>query len=473
MTRSTPTRARRARRAPTASAAPALALAALLSVGCDQVPSGPRVPSIAPAADPVPIILVPGAEASTLVTGDGEVLWAAAIGELLDPAAFEQLAQPLTPGVDTAEPLLAADVIRGLPGRDFYGGLIRSLEQRSGGPCVLPRDAVPNSRCVLFPWDWRLDFAAAAARLDDLIERLRHLRGDPALKVDLIGHSAGGIVVRYFVRFGGKDVLGLSPERLRVSFAGVPKVRRAALLAVPNDGSVFGLRAMMQGHRLGLAVLRPELMAVMPSAYQVLPHPERTWLIDADGKPVRRNLYDADTWRSLGQAIFAPEVRARVRARPDGERRLARLDTWFEQALERGRRLQLALGRPVRTPFAYDIFAGDCKPTLARLVEERIGGEPRLRFAPEQIRRPRPGVDYAALMYHPGDGWVTRGSALGRDTGTHPLAFEVRNAVLGCAGHSEMPSVSAVRNTLVGVLALADAEDQKGSARYALRDEVR
>jgi hypothetical protein len=410
----------------------ALALLGLLATGCERVPNDPRVPSLMPAADPAPVILVPGAEASTLVTGEGRVMWAAAIGDLLDPATFDRLAQPLTPGSDAAEPFIATDVIRGLPGHDFYGGLIKSLERRSGGPCVLPPDAAPESRCILFPWDWRLDLGLAAARLDALIEHLRRVHDNPKLKVDLIGHSAGGIVVRYFVRFGARDVLEVPPEQLHVSFAGASKVRRAALLAVPNDGSVLGLRAMMQGHRLGLPVLRPELLAVMPGAYQALPHPERTWLVDVDGKPVRRDLYDPDTWRALRQSIFAPTVRARVLELADGPVRLAKLEAWFVQALERGRRLQLALGQPVPAPFAYDIFAGDCMPTLARLVEEHIDGAPRLRFSPAEIEHPRPGVDYSALMYHPGDGWVTRGSALGRDIGRRQPAFEVRNAVL-CA----------------------------------------
>jgi hypothetical protein len=286
----------------------ALALLGLLATGCDRVPDDPRVPSLTPAADPVPVILVPGAEASTLVSGDGRVMWAAAIGDLLDPATFDRLAQPLSPGIDAAEPFVPTDIVRGVPGQDFYGGLIKSLERRSGGPCVLP-----------------------------------------------------------------------------------------------------------------------------------------------------------------------PAVRALVLERADGPVRLAKLEAWFVQALERGRRLQLALGQPVPAPFAYDIFAGDCMPTLARLVEEHIDGAPRLRFSPAEIEHPRPGVDYSALMYHPGDGWVTRGSALGRDIGRRQPAFEVRNAVLGCAGHSQVPSVSAVRNTLMGVLALADADapDPGAGVRYALREQAR
>ena len=64
-----------------------------------------------------------------------------------------------------------------------------------------------DSDCVLFAWDWREGMVAAAHELDDLIERLRRLRGDPSLRVDIVVHSAGGLVTRYFVRFGGVDTL--------------------------------------------------------------------------------------------------------------------------------------------------------------------------------------------------------------------------------------------------------------------------
>ena len=36
---------------------------------------------------------------------------------------------------------------------------------------------------------------------------LRRLQGDPTLKVDIVAHSAGGLVARYFVRFGAVDTL--------------------------------------------------------------------------------------------------------------------------------------------------------------------------------------------------------------------------------------------------------------------------
>ncbi len=55
-----------------------------------------------------------------------------------------------------------------------------------------------------------------------------------------------------------------------------------------------------------------------------------------------------------------------------------------------------------------------CAPTLRQLVLEEQEGRWQARERVEAIRRPRPDVDYASLMFEPGDTVVTRSSLLGR-----------------------------------------------------------
>jgi triacylglycerol esterase/lipase EstA (alpha/beta hydrolase family) len=86
--------------------------------------------------------------------------------------------------------------------------------------------------------------SAAAARLDAVIDRLRRARREPGLRVNLVAHSAGGLVVRHFIRFGAHDVLDQPLGEVQSSFAGAGKVRRVTLIATPNNGSELGLRVV-------------------------------------------------------------------------------------------------------------------------------------------------------------------------------------------------------------------------------------
>jgi hypothetical protein len=139
-----------------------------------------------------PVILVPGAEGSTLVTTDGRSMWEADLSGFFNANLFTRLALPLPSAATAAAKakLVPHDLVRGLLWQDYYGGLIDTIERRVGVPCVLPGAIGANTRCVLFPWDWRGDMTAAAARLDALIDRLCRARREPGLRVDLVAHSS-------------------------------------------------------------------------------------------------------------------------------------------------------------------------------------------------------------------------------------------------------------------------------------------
>lgn len=51
--------------------------------------------------------------------------------------------------------------------------------------------------------------------------------------------------------------------------------------------------------------------------------------------------------------------------------------------------------------------------TSARGIIEQEKGRDLIRWKPEEIKHPRPGINYAQLMLEPGDGSVTKPSLLG------------------------------------------------------------
>ncbi|MGH8035065.1 MAG: esterase/lipase family protein, partial [Lysobacterales bacterium] len=127
-----------------------------------------------------------------------------------------------------------------------------------------------------------LHISANGRQLAGLLEQLLRAWPQPVQELTLLAHSMGGLVARYYLRYGTDDVL--DGNDFPVTQAGASKVRTAVLLGTPNLGSVKSLHAFLIGTRVGLSTIAPEVLATMPSIYQLFPHPVGNSLIGADGK---------------------------------------------------------------------------------------------------------------------------------------------------------------------------------------------
>lgn len=409
-----------------------------------------------------PLIVIPGVMGSRLVNSEtGREIWPGSLMRVLAGNRFDELALPLEEDAHwrPVEPVVPAGLFIELAGQDFYDKLIRTLEGPGGYHCVAADQVDANTDCVLFSWDWRKDLVAAARDLDILTERLAQLRDGPNLRVDILGHSAGGLITRYFLRYGGTDVLG--DTRREITNAGAQRVHNAILIGTPNFGSISALQQAIMGLDAGLTRIKPEVIATMPGLYQLLPHPERAWMIDINGRRIARDVYDPATWRTWQWSIFDPDVRRRVVRRfPDadeGSRYLARLEAAFVKNLERGKRFQLALSNPQhQPPNRYIVFGGDCHLTPARCLLEHVDGEARVRLFPEEIRNPIPGVNYRSLMLEPGDGTVTKASLMGRDdldaTRRSGGMFPIDYSVFLCENHFRLAGNMTFRDNLLNII---------------------
>ncbi|NDP43850.1 MAG: hypothetical protein GZ089_14210 [Aromatoleum sp.] len=204
-----------------------------------------------------------------------------------------------------------------------------------------------------------------------------------------------------------------------VTLYGTSRVRKRVLLGTPNLGSAGSLHAFLTGERIGFKRIAPEVLATMPSGYQLFPHPLVTWVIDTEGRGLDVNLFDGATWRQFGWSVFDPAIEARVRAArgADADSYPAALRRYFDYRLERGRRFMWMLStQEPATPIRYVLFGGDCVLTRARLALEEDAGRYHVRLYPDDIRRRVPGVRYDELMLEPGDGRVSKPSLLARVT---------------------------------------------------------
>lgn len=433
-----------------AAAIAALLLATTIS-GCvtSRVPDLARLyQAHAAQRNRVPVIIIPGILGSRLADREtGKEAWPGSTGRLLT-SDYLELALRIDPV--TLEPLDDGRVASGLfdkaAGLDFYGRIVQALQQAGGySPGEPGRPATPDrAHFYNFAYDWRQDNVATVRKLDALIEQIRRDHGDPELRVDVIAHSMGGLITRYYERYGTADVL--DGNSFPVTGAGVAKLRRIVLLGTPNQGSVMAIHSFLNGYRVGLSRLPTEGIATMPSMYQLFPHPLVSWITTTRGEPLERDLFDTEVWRRFQWSVFDHTVRQRIAAQPDGWPSQEVFERYFEKRIERARRFVWSLIVPIGDVRLIEplVFGGDCVPTPARLVIEEIGGESVARLRPEQIRNPAPGVDYDALMYEPGDGRVTKSSLLGRQAldpsiPRHEYAnVEFDQAFFVCEGHDAL-----------------------------------
>lgn len=279
--------------------------------------------------------------------------------------------------------------------------------------------------CYTFAYDWRRDLPTSAAELSRFVDRVRgevrrerRSRGfDGPVRVDLIGHSMGGLVTRYFLRYGTRDVVGgeadaevetKSDAEAPIPWTGSDAVDRMILVAPPNRGTVKALRNLANGrdHAI-LPSFQPALVATWISVPQMFPRVADRPLLDEEGEPAAVDYFDVATWRENGWGPFDERQERYLHwlfpelGNPDEGRRL--LGHFLSSSLHRGRRFIEIMDRPAEPPpwTTVHLFTGDSEPTLARGRALRQAGRLMLDFEP---RKP-PFVE-------PGDGSVTRRSAL-------------------------------------------------------------
>lgn len=456
----------------------ALSTLIIWTLGCSSqhTPDLRRLYSLtSQGSEQTPVILIHGISGSKIRNKLGkEELWPRGTFQLLfssyDSMRLEINEENLEPVFDDQE---AYALVDGLGGEDYYHKIVSTLTDVGGYSLTSPTDRnIKSTRSLyLFVYDWRQDLSRVAAQLDTFINDIRMQHRNPALKVDIVAHSMGGLLTRYFLFYGAKDVL--DDTSFRPTLAGAQKVRQAVLIGTPNFGSVKGLQIFMMGYPLGFSKVAPDTLLTMPSMYELLPHPEGDWMIGIDGKKLNRNLYSVDTWRSYHWSIFDPAVREAVSQRfkteAEAEHYLKVLERYFEKNLKRARNFHLALSAkpsPTIEPIHYILFGGDCSLTPARCLIEDVNGMAMVRLNPSEITNPMPGVNYDQLMLEPGDGSVTKPSLLGKNSldPSHigsatflPMAY----SVFLCKEHSEVPGDLTFQDNLLNVLLAQETTEDR------------
>ncbi len=395
------------------------------------------------------VVLIPGILGSQLLRPDGTQAWL----NLGNAFGYHDLKLPLTLPLSAARdrlvpgPLLGTDTV--LPrvfGFTEYADVVDLLKD-AGFTAGRRRADRPDYH--VFSYDWRRDLVESARTLHAHLEALAEARGDPEARFNLIGHSMGGLLARYYLRFGTAE----PDENAPVTWAGARRIRRLVLVSAPNGGSIPALNAILNGERVGLSytTLAAPVICSMPAIYQLLPPVGASALLHR-GQPLDADLHELSTWERFGWGPFRP----RSLPRPAGA-----ADPWDDPetgraflgaVLARARALHRALARRPDTPCPTRVLVlgGDCLPTLARaVVAPRRGVSPR--FEPAD-----PGESEA--MHEAGDGRVTRASVLAAhlpgadDADTGSGLPEVTQAFFGSADHHGIYSEPTFQSVLLRLL---------------------
>ena len=409
--------------------------------------------------DPAPAVFVPGLCGSQLLRRDGSEAWlniGNTIGhhDLRLPGTL-----PFLHARDTLHPglLVGSDAL--LPrafGFTEYTDLLDLFDAAGFAPGV-----GTGARYAVFSYDWRRDLVESARHLALRLEGLAAAMENPNARFHLIGHSMGGLVVRYYLRYGGAE----PKPGAAVSWAGARRVASVIQVATPNAGSIPALSAIVEGERVGFShtTLAAAVVQRMPSVYQLLPPSGTRPLVDPSGRSLEDDLHDPATWEKFGWGPFAPNASESVAA----ERGFVRA------ALERARAFHDALRRPAPTPCPVPVYVlgGDCLLTAGRAIagEGPPGTPPRLeaRTRAEQ-----------ELLFEPGDGRVTRASLLGShlpeaaSLGTDSGYPETTRVFFGSADHHGLYADPAFQSVLLRLLlrpaAPAHASPEEGADAAAI-----
>ena len=374
-----------------------------------------------------PIVVIPGILGSRLIAAETSAdLWAGDREGFARPDSDDQM-RLLTGPMEIGTPLhklgtlVTSDGavgsveahIAGISLRiKAYGDLLSALGVSSYTDTHARRGIETRPAVAFeFSYDWRRSLDESARLLHEFLLRAARFvsvqRGlGWAPRFDIVAHSMGGLLLRYYLRYGTRplalDDRALDGSPVACTWAGAEMVERAIVVASPAGGSVMSAMRILTG-LAGNPVhpgYDPAVPGSMPSLYQLLPRQANRPVVGPDGTDI--DLLDLDTWVARGwglasEAIEPTLVRLLPGADSPGARRALALDH-LQKCLCSARAFQQAMDRqvpPKPSHLRIHYMLSSEKPTAVRAVAIDGGKEP-LRI----------------VEYGPGDATVPAASAL-------------------------------------------------------------
>jgi pimeloyl-ACP methyl ester carboxylesterase len=263
--------------------------------------------------------------------------------------------------------------------------------------------------CFQFAYDWRRDIVESARLLHTFIVNQRaYVQAATEerygiknldVKFDIIAHSMGGLVVRYYLRYGSAD-LPADGSLPPLTWEGARYIENVVMVGTPNAGSVDTVTLLLEGEKFApmFGKYEPAILGTMPAVYQLLPRSRHGTVINASAEELIEDIHDPALWERMGWGLADPRQDAVLQMLlPDVQdpavRRRIALDHQGK-ALQRAKHVAAALDIGASPPAGLSLYliAGDAVPTEAVVAVDK--GTTKV------------------VKNAPGDGTVLRSSAL-------------------------------------------------------------
>lgn len=234
--------------------------------------------------------------------------------------------------------------------------------------------------CFQFDYDWRLSNVENASSLHEFIKekkefvrksRLEKYGRSGPVKFDIVAHSMGGLLARYYLRYGDQSLPAKGLPQL--NWKGAKDVEKVVVIGAPNFGSPDSLFKLCDGFRVA-PLITPKyartLLGTMPSIYELLPRTRHN-LVSDNGKNV--DLFDLETWKRYEWGLVNPESDKQLKQLlphlSSREERYKVAEDHLAKCLAHTKRFHQALDRPAKPPKHLKLigWVGDSGETLTYL----------------------------------------------------------------------------------------------------------